>query len=160
MYKKNLNIIKYIMCSTIQANGYKPAPLDLSAIELTPKMEELVCVKVYLSANQCNILSQYFLSRSTCWLKIRTTCGPRSGSGKVELSCFSTYSQVALLRTLLFSSGWTYGLNEDSERRRSPHLLPYVYVDEAIKVANRNTAILTIIIIIIRWQTGTRPARR
>ena len=40
--------------------------------------------------------------------------------------------------------GWTYGLNEDSERRRSPHLLPYVYVDEAIKVANRNTASETV----------------
>lgn len=26
----------------MQANGYKPAPLDLSAIFLTPKMEELV----------------------------------------------------------------------------------------------------------------------
>ena len=28
----------------LQSNGYKPAPLDLSAIELTPKMEELVTV--------------------------------------------------------------------------------------------------------------------
>ena len=35
-------------------------------------------------------------------------------------------------------------MNEDSERRRSPHLLPYVYVDEAIKVANRNTASETV----------------
>lgn len=26
----------------MQANGYKPAPLDLSAITLAPKMEELV----------------------------------------------------------------------------------------------------------------------
>lgn len=26
----------------LQSNGYKPAPLDLSAITLTPKMEELV----------------------------------------------------------------------------------------------------------------------
>lgn len=26
----------------LQSNGYKPAPLDLSAIALTPKMEELV----------------------------------------------------------------------------------------------------------------------
>ena len=26
----------------MQPNGYKPAPLDLSAITLTPKMEELV----------------------------------------------------------------------------------------------------------------------
>lgn len=26
----------------MQPNGYKPAPLDLSAITLTPKLEELV----------------------------------------------------------------------------------------------------------------------
>ena len=26
----------------LQSNGYKPAPLDLSAINLTPKMDELV----------------------------------------------------------------------------------------------------------------------
>lgn len=26
----------------LQPNGYKPAPLDLSAVTLTPKMEELV----------------------------------------------------------------------------------------------------------------------
>ena len=31
----------------MQANGYKPAPLDLSAIELTPKMEELVCILLF-----------------------------------------------------------------------------------------------------------------
>ena len=84
----------------LQANGYKPAPLDLSAIELSPKMEELVDL---LAENTHNL-----------WAKER------------------------------IGQGWTYGLNEDSERRRSPHLLPYVYVDEAIKVANRNTASETV----------------
>ena len=74
----------------LQANGYKPAPLDLSAIELTTKMEELVDL---LAENTHNL-----------WAKER------------------------------IGQAWTYGLNEDSERRRSPHLLPYIYVDEAIKV--------------------------
>ena len=40
--------------------------------------------------------------------------------------------------------GWTYGLNEDVEKRRSPHLVHYKDVDEAIKVANRNTASETV----------------
>ena len=40
--------------------------------------------------------------------------------------------------------GWTYGLNEDVEKRRSPHLVHYANVDEAIKVANRNTASETV----------------
>ena len=40
--------------------------------------------------------------------------------------------------------GWTYGLNEDPDCKRSPHLLPYLYVDEAIKIANRNTASETV----------------
>lgn len=40
--------------------------------------------------------------------------------------------------------GWTYGLNEDSENHRSPHLVPYSKVDEAIKKANRDTASETV----------------
>ena len=35
-------------------------------------------------------------------------------------------------------------MNEDVERRRSPHLVHYTNVDEAIKVANRNTASETV----------------
>ena len=84
----------------LQENGYKPAPLDLSAIELTTKMEELVD---RLSENTHNV-----------WARER------------------------------ISQGWTYGLNEDSEGKRSPHLVQYKDVDEAIKVANRNTASETV----------------
>lgn len=40
------------------------------------------------------------------------------------------------------SQGWTYGLNEDGEKLRSPHLVQYPFVDEAIKIANRNTVSL------------------
>ena len=84
----------------LQSNGYKPAPLDLSAIELSQKMEELVDL---LSENTHNL-----------WAKER------------------------------IGQGWTYGLNEDPDCKRSPHLLPYQYVDEAIKIANRNTASETV----------------
>ena len=42
------------------------------------------------------------------------------------------------------SQNWTYGLNEDSDRKRSPHLVHYRDVDEAIKIANRNTASETV----------------
>ncbi|XP_043461888.1 ryanodine receptor isoform X4 [Leptopilina heterotoma] len=84
----------------LQSSGYKPAPLDLSAITLTPKMEELVDE---LAENTHNL-----------WAKER------------------------------ISQGWTYGLNEDSEMRRSPHLVPYPKVDDAIKKANRDTASETV----------------
>lgn len=84
----------------LQSNGYKPAPLDLSAITLTPKLEELVD---HLAENTHNL-----------WAKER------------------------------IQQGWTYGLNEDSEMLRSPHLVPYVKVDEAIKKANRDTASETV----------------
>ncbi|XP_069958037.1 ryanodine receptor isoform X5 [Cherax quadricarinatus] len=40
--------------------------------------------------------------------------------------------------------GWTYGLNEDPDMHRSPHLVSYSNVDEAIKKANRDTASETI----------------
>ncbi|XP_069698288.1 ryanodine receptor isoform X7 [Periplaneta americana] len=84
----------------LQSNGYKPAPLDLSAITLTPKMEELVD---QLAENTHNL-----------WAKER------------------------------IQQGWTYGLNEDSDIKRSPHLVPYSKVDEAIKKANRDTASETV----------------
>ena len=84
----------------LQSNGYKPAPLDLSAIELTSKMEELVD---RLAENTHNV-----------WARER------------------------------ISQQWTYGLNEDTERKRSPHLVHYRDVDEAIKIANRNTASETV----------------
>ena len=74
----------------LQPNGYKPAPLDLSAIELSSKMEELVDK---LSENTHNV-----------WARER------------------------------ISQGWTYGFNEDSARLRSPHLVNYNSVDEAIKL--------------------------
>ncbi|XP_045464164.1 ryanodine receptor isoform X4 [Harmonia axyridis] len=84
----------------MQANGYKPAPLDLGAITLTPKLEELVD---QLAENTHNL-----------WAKER------------------------------IQQGWTYGLNEDSEMMRSPHLVPYSKVDDAIKKANRDTASETV----------------
>ncbi|XP_076069948.1 ryanodine receptor isoform X2 [Oratosquilla oratoria] len=40
--------------------------------------------------------------------------------------------------------GWTYGLNEDPDMKRSPHLVMYGNVDEAIKKANRDTASETV----------------
>ncbi|XP_058809913.1 ryanodine receptor [Phymastichus coffea] len=83
-----------------QSTGYRPAPLDLGAVSLTPKMEELVD---QLAENTHNL-----------WAKER------------------------------IGQGWTYGLNEDSEMRRSPHLVPYAKVDEAIKKANRDTASETV----------------
>lgn len=84
----------------MQGNGYKPAPLDLSAVVLTPKLEELVD---QLAENTHNL-----------WAKER------------------------------IQQGWTYGLNEDSETLRSPHLVPYSKVDDAIKKANRDTASETV----------------
>uniref|UniRef100_A0A0A9WDJ1 Ryanodine receptor 44F n=2 Tax=Lygus hesperus TaxID=30085 RepID=A0A0A9WDJ1_LYGHE len=84
----------------LQPNGYKPAPLDLSAISLTPKMEELVD---QLAENTHNL-----------WAKER------------------------------IQQGWTYGLNEDPDYCRSPHLVPYCKVDELIKKANRDTASETV----------------
>uniref|UniRef100_T1E1N4 Putative ryanodine receptor n=1 Tax=Cupiennius salei TaxID=6928 RepID=T1E1N4_CUPSA len=84
----------------LQPNGYKPAPLDLHAITLTQKMEELVEL---LAENTHNV-----------WAKER------------------------------IQQGWTYALCEDSILKRSPHLVPYKNVDDAIKKANRDTASETV----------------
>lgn len=84
----------------VQSTGYKPSPLDLTAVTLTPKMEELID---QLAENTHNL-----------WAKER------------------------------IGQGWTYGLNEDLDMKRSPHLVPYLKVDEAIKKANRDTASETV----------------
>nr|AXA98483.1 Ryanodine receptor [Sesamia inferens] len=84
----------------MQSNGYEPAPLDLSAVTLTPKMDELVD---QLAENTHNL-----------WARER------------------------------IQQGWTYGLNEDPDMHRSPHLVPYPKVDDAIKKANRDTASETV----------------
>ena len=47
---------------------------------------------------------------------------------------------VSILNTIRDIQGWTYGLNEDTEKRRSPHLVHYALVDDAIKAANRSAA--------------------
>lgn len=84
----------------LQSNGYKPAPLDLSHVSLTSKLEELV---EQLAENTHNI-----------WARER------------------------------IQQGWTYGLNEDPDFKRSPHLVSYPNVDEMIKKANRDTASETV----------------
>lgn len=80
----------------LQSNGYKPAPLDLTSIQLTPKTNDLV-----------------------------------------ELLAENTHNVWATER---IGQNWTYGLTEDPISKRSPHLVPYKYVDDVIKKANRDTA--------------------
>lgn len=84
----------------MQSNGYKPCPMDLTQVQLSPKMEELVDI---LAENTHNV-----------WASER------------------------------IRSQWSYALNEDPANRRSPHLVPYQFVDETIKKANRTTASETI----------------
>lgn len=84
----------------LQSNGYKPCPMDLSQIQLSQKMEELVDI---LAENTHNL-----------WASER------------------------------IKSQWSYALHEDPINRRSPHLVPYQFVDEVIKKANRTTASETV----------------
>ena len=74
----------------------------------------------------------------------------------IQATCYHDRIKTSLWRFILrhrklsvchcayCDQGWTYGLNEDVEKRRSPHLVHYANVDEAIKVANRNTASETV----------------
>ena len=62
----------------LQSNGYKPAPLDLSAIELTAKMEELVDL---LAENTHNL-----------WAKERISQGWTYGLNEVSVAMSELYS--------------------------------------------------------------------
>ena len=42
-----------------------------------------------------------------------------------------------MMRMPATPQGWTYGLNEDPDLHRSPHLVTYSNVDDVIKKANR-----------------------
>ena len=61
----------------LQSNGYKPAPLDLSAIELTAKMEELVDL---LAENTHNL-----------WAKERISQGWTYGLNEVSIAMSEFY---------------------------------------------------------------------
>lgn len=91
----------------LQSNGYKPAPMDLTQVQLSPKMEELVDI---LAENTHNL-----------WASER------------------------------IKSQWSYALHEDPINRRSPHLVPYQFVDDVIKKANRTTASETVKIFLIYY---------
>lgn len=84
----------------LMSNGYKPAPLDLSGIELTGRVEELIEL---LAENTHNVWSSERISQ-----------------------------------------GWTYAVSDDPLNRRSPHLVPYSFVDPLIKKANMDTAADTV----------------
>lgn len=101
-----------------QSNGYKPAPLDLSAVTLTPKMDELV---EQLAENTHNL-----------WARERIQQGWTYGLNEVserdnKLFCTPSYYMNELVEKLAenthnlwarerIQQGWTYGLNEVSER--------------------------------------------
>ena len=59
----------------------------------------------------------------------------------IELLSENTHNVWACER---ISQGWTYGLSEDAVNKRSPHLVPYHFVDEIIKLTNRDTASETV----------------
>ncbi|KAL3320659.1 Ryanodine receptor 3 [Cichlidogyrus casuarinus] len=42
------------------------------------------------------------------------------------------------------NQGWTYGLTEDTTNKRSPHLVPFLEVDEFIQQSNRETSLETV----------------
>ena len=100
--------------SFAQANGYKPAPMDVRELELNEAMLRLV----------------------------------------EELAC-NTHKVWAREK---ISRGWTYGVNEDFELKRSPHLVPYEHVDERIKTANRETAAETILTLMLHGLFLDPPA--
>ena len=52
----------------------------------------------------------------------------------VELLAENTHNVWARDR---IKNGWTYGVSEDNQHKRSPHLVPYNQVDLHIKKANR-----------------------
>jgi ryanodine receptor 2 len=70
----------------LQSNGYKPAPLDLGAITLTPKMEELVD---QLAENTHNL-----------WAKERIQQGWTYGLNEV-INCLSIYCDVLVIFIIL-----------------------------------------------------------
>lgn len=93
---------KYMKLSNsfLQTNGYKPAPLDLSGVQIGDKLIDLVD---QLAENTHNV-----------WARER------------------------------IRQGWTYGQSDDTENKRSCHLVSYANVDDSIKKTNREAASETI----------------
>jgi ryanodine receptor 2 len=100
-----------------QSNGYKPAPLDLTNITLSGKLEELID---HLAENTHNV-----------WAKERITQGWTYGLNEVCLN----KTQMKLFLFINFMDPFCHF--KDPDNKRSPHLVPYSNVDDIIKKANR-----------------------
>ena len=134
----------------LQPNGYKPAPLDLSAITLTAKLEELVD---HLAENTHNIWAKERISEGWTYglNEVRSTSSsvskhstfikpavstPTAATGVLIYLCTSAHrSSFPFLRTCVLTACLKIN-TQDPDYKRSPHLVPYSKVDEAIKIAN------------------------
>ncbi len=77
----------------------------------------------------------------------------------LELQNFPILREITFNISFFISDlqGWTYGLNEDTEKKRSPHLVQYSDVDDAIKVANRNAASETVRTLMVYGYVLVKP---
>lgn len=108
---------KILFVSYMQTSGYKPAPLDLNHVKLTPNQNTLV---ERLAENGHNV-----------WARDRVRQG-------------WTYSIVQVsdwrgVMQRLFSSLHLPFLVQDIVNRRNPRLVPYNLLDEKTKKTNRDT---------------------
>lgn len=119
------------------SNGYKPAPLDLSHVKLTPNQNQLV---EKLAENGHNV-----------WARDRVRQGWTYSIVQVTISChFSILLVISIY--LSFPSNTISDCillqSQDILNKRNPRLVPYNLLDERTKKTNRdsvNNAVRTLI---------------
>lgn len=113
------------------SNGYKPAPLDLSHVKLTPNQNQLV---EKLAENGHNV-----------WARDRVRQGWTYSIVQVTISIYPSIHLFIPSNTI---SDCVLLQSQDILNKRNPRLVPYNLLDERTKKTNRdsvNNAVRTLI---------------
>lgn len=124
------------------SNGYKPAPLDLSHVKLTPNQNQLV---EKLAENGHNVWARDRVRQGWTYSIVQVTSAYALVNPAAHL--------VIMMHYLLFSEQFNFIWHvffhsQDIFNKRNPRLVPYNLLDERTKKTNRdsvNNAVRTLI---------------
>lgn len=120
------------------SNGYKPAPLDLNHVKLTPNQNQLV---EKLAENGHNVWARDRVRQGWTYSIVQVT-------GSSSLGCLSLTLLQMIHVTCFHIKLHVFHPFQDIVNKRNPRLVPYNLLDERTKKTNRdsvNNAVRTLI---------------
>lgn len=127
----------------MMSNGYKPAPLDLNHVKLTPNQNQLV---EKLAENGHNVWARDRVRQGWTYsiVQVNMDTGTFIMCVVLVLDTFSIFEVIVSIIMGLY----TFSDPKDIMNKRNPRLVPYNLLDERTKKTNRdsvNNAVRTLI---------------